>query len=173
MISWHRYYDPETGRYISADPIGLAGGINLYGYTGNDPVNWIDPWGLSPCCQGDGEYEKCENLCKSRGSDILVCEKNSAQGWWGSATATFCTCNNDDTWGGYREGRPDVPKGSKLNEPRVTRDIKSDDFKRFLEKHDISRKGWKKIMEKYRTPSGKIIKRHWWEGPGGRKFYHL
>jgi RHS repeat-associated protein len=46
MISWHRYYDPETGRYISADPIGLAGGMNLYAYVGSDPVNWIDPWGL-------------------------------------------------------------------------------------------------------------------------------
>ena len=46
MKSWHRYYDPGTGRYISADPIGLRGGINLYAYVHNDPVNWVDPWGL-------------------------------------------------------------------------------------------------------------------------------
>ena len=46
--NWHRFYDPSTGRYISADPIGLAGGINLYAYTENDPINLIDPMGLSP-----------------------------------------------------------------------------------------------------------------------------
>ena len=44
--NWHRFYDPGTGRYISADPIGLAGGMNLYAYVQNDPVNWVDPWGL-------------------------------------------------------------------------------------------------------------------------------
>jgi RHS repeat-associated protein len=44
--NWHRFYDPETGRYISADPIGLDGGVNLYAYVSNDPVNWIDPLGL-------------------------------------------------------------------------------------------------------------------------------
>ena len=48
--NWHRFYDPETGRYISADPIGLDGGMNLYAYVENDPVNYIDPWGLF----GDG-----------------------------------------------------------------------------------------------------------------------
>jgi hypothetical protein len=41
-----RFYDPETGRYISADPIGLAGGMNLYAYVENDPVNFVDPLGL-------------------------------------------------------------------------------------------------------------------------------
>ena len=41
-----RYYDPKVGRFISKDPIGLAGGINLYSYVGNNPVNFVDPLGL-------------------------------------------------------------------------------------------------------------------------------
>jgi len=41
-----RWHDPETGRWISKDPILLAGGLNLYAFCGNDPVNFFDPWGL-------------------------------------------------------------------------------------------------------------------------------
>jgi len=41
-----RFYDPILGRFLSEDPIGLLGGVNLYAYVGNDPVNWIDPLGL-------------------------------------------------------------------------------------------------------------------------------
>lgn len=48
--NWHRYYDPDTGRYLTPDPIGLAGGINLYSYSYQNPVNYIDPLGLF----GDG-----------------------------------------------------------------------------------------------------------------------
>jgi RHS repeat-associated protein len=42
-----RYYSPELQRFISEDPIGLAGGdTNYFAYVGNNPVNWIDPLGL-------------------------------------------------------------------------------------------------------------------------------
>jgi RHS repeat-associated protein len=41
----HRYYDRKIAGYINQDPIGLAGGINLYAYALN-PAQWIDPWGL-------------------------------------------------------------------------------------------------------------------------------
>ncbi|SEU12998.1 RHS repeat domain-containing protein, partial [Pseudomonas graminis] len=41
----HRYYDPKVGRFISKDPIGYSGGLNLYAYAAN-PVEWIDPLGL-------------------------------------------------------------------------------------------------------------------------------
>ncbi len=46
--NWHRYYDPETGRYLMPDPIGLAGGINPFLYAESNPINLIDPEGLSP-----------------------------------------------------------------------------------------------------------------------------
>ncbi|EAA5947469.1 TPA: RHS repeat-associated core domain-containing protein, partial [Salmonella enterica] len=42
----YRFYDPDIGKFISGDPIGLAGGINLYAYAPN-PLSWIDPFGLT------------------------------------------------------------------------------------------------------------------------------
>ncbi|WP_275076822.1 RHS repeat-associated core domain-containing protein [Providencia rettgeri] len=41
-----RYYDRDSGQYISPDPIGLLGGLNPYGYVHN-PTGWVDPFGLS------------------------------------------------------------------------------------------------------------------------------
>ncbi|MED9031505.1 RHS repeat-associated core domain-containing protein, partial [Escherichia marmotae] len=50
----HRYYDPDVGRFIVTDPIGLRGGLNLYAYAPN-PVSWIDPLGLS-CLKPENGY---------------------------------------------------------------------------------------------------------------------
>ena len=47
-----RYYSPDEGRYISQDPIGLIGGIALYGYV-HDSNSWVDPLGLAPWEKGD------------------------------------------------------------------------------------------------------------------------
>lgn len=41
-----RYYDPSIGRFLSEDPIGFNGGINIYSYVGNKPTSFIDPLGL-------------------------------------------------------------------------------------------------------------------------------
>ena len=46
VLMGHRYYDPATWRFLTRDPIGTAGGLNLYAYVGNDPVNFTDPLGL-------------------------------------------------------------------------------------------------------------------------------
>ncbi|KAB0520030.1 type IV secretion protein Rhs [Pseudomonas extremorientalis] len=44
----HRYYNPDVGRYLTPDPVKLAGGINTYQYVPN-PTGWIDPLGLNGC----------------------------------------------------------------------------------------------------------------------------
>lgn len=46
-----RWYDPQTGRWLSNDPIGISGGLNLYAFCGNNPVMYRDPMGL---CVEDG-----------------------------------------------------------------------------------------------------------------------
>jgi RHS repeat-associated protein len=45
VLTWYRAYDPDTGRWLSRDPIAEDGGLNLYGYVGNDPTARIDPDG--------------------------------------------------------------------------------------------------------------------------------
>ncbi|MEC4020976.1 RHS repeat-associated core domain-containing protein [Streptomyces sp. H27-D2] len=48
----NRYYDPQTGRFISQDPIGYAGGPNLYQYALSSPTTYTDPSGNSPMLAG-------------------------------------------------------------------------------------------------------------------------
>ncbi len=45
ILCGHRYYDPVAGRWLTRDPIGVAGGINLYAYCGGDAVGGVDPEG--------------------------------------------------------------------------------------------------------------------------------
>lgn len=47
VLMGHRYYDPGKARFLTRDPIGYNGGINVYAYCENNPIRWIDPSGLA------------------------------------------------------------------------------------------------------------------------------
>ena len=55
-------YDPGTGRYGEADPIGLVGGLNVYEYAKSNPLTYTDPLGLAP-----------ELFCKMRCKSSVLC----------------------------------------------------------------------------------------------------
>ncbi|QMV14626.1 Cell wall-associated polypeptide CWBP200 [Vibrio spartinae] len=57
----HRYYSPSTGRFTTADPIGLAGGLNNYQYVPN-PTGWVDPLGL------DNKATNCPGSSNAQGT---------------------------------------------------------------------------------------------------------
>ena len=65
--NYYRYYDPGTGRYMTSDPIGLMGGLNLYAYVLGNPVRWSDYRGLdNPGCDMVPEFVESNcmlNVC--------------------------------------------------------------------------------------------------------------
>lgn len=62
-----RFYDPAAGRFLSADPVGIAGGVNLYRYAKNDPVSWSDPTGLAPTPAQFAEFMRLSKLAAEQG----------------------------------------------------------------------------------------------------------
>jgi RHS repeat-associated protein len=97
--NFHRFYNAETGRYMTADPIGLDGGINLYAYVLNDPVNLVDPWGLKvrkiACLIATQEaINTCgasfSNAYDNLMEDIQKCQDYYSPCLWGDRPAEEC-----------------------------------------------------------------------------------
>lgn len=73
----HRYFDPIIGAYVSADPIGLRGGVNPYAYGCSNPYFWIDPLGLAASCERHLRSID-EQLQQGRRARIDVASKDDA-----------------------------------------------------------------------------------------------
>jgi RHS repeat-associated protein len=74
-----RYYDPDLGRFLSEDPLGIAGGLNLYAYAGNDPVNRRDPTGLDEC-PGNGIEDLHKEDPGKKGPQVFAASADCDEG---------------------------------------------------------------------------------------------
>jgi RHS repeat-associated protein len=78
-----RWYDPQTGRFVSEDPIGLAGGMNVYTYAANNPVNFTDPSGLCPeeASRNNRSVREAANKDCPFLLDLIVAESGRSSVW--------------------------------------------------------------------------------------------
>lgn len=69
-----RYYSPQMARFLSEDPSGFAGGLNLYGYVHQDPLSLVDPDGnvpIAPLVWGGAKmYARCTAACSAQSAII-------------------------------------------------------------------------------------------------------
>ena len=74
----NRMVDPNTGRFTQQDPIGIAGGLNLYGYANGDPINLSDPFGLAVCFTGSAEdVQKLKAGSEDATNSTITLDKNN------------------------------------------------------------------------------------------------
>jgi RHS repeat-associated protein len=133
-----RWYNPETGRWLSKDPIGISGGLNLYAFCGNNPVNFVDPLGL---CQDDIDllrdafWDQMNDWVES--GDRMP---GTGNGWWNNfwsglmgyygcwdqallMKGTLSTVNTSDVW----KFNEVTVNGGKLNEHHYLEGVNSQD----------------------------------------------
>jgi RHS repeat-associated protein len=75
----NRYYNPQTGRFTQEDPIGLAGGLNAYGFANGDPASFSDPYGLKVCFQGADYRRLADSTMTATGTTFSLDSSHCAE----------------------------------------------------------------------------------------------
>ncbi|EOG1984746.1 RHS repeat-associated core domain-containing protein [Proteus mirabilis] len=152
-----RYYAPDLGRFTQQDPIGLAGGINLYAYAPN-PLTWVDPLGLS--CRnnylgrtpgknsrtGREVIERMRAEDKVRGYGSRTIFKDSEGQWHPLSEADMSHKIDAVTWWN-NTGRYLGPKSKSVREWMLN----SDNY--YLDHYSINRSQGAKLGQVYFPPA--------------------
>ncbi|MBI5492888.1 MAG: RHS repeat-associated core domain-containing protein [Deltaproteobacteria bacterium] len=153
-----RYYDPGTGRFITKDPIGFAGGVNLYLYTGNNPVNRIDPLGLD-WIDDLADFSAGMGDTLTFGGTKLIREQwNEAYGWGEDAANQCSDFYTAGKWSGYAL---EAALGAGLSEQALQIEVN------VLSKGNVLKIISKKLRRGFRIDPAHHGKRwghpHWWK----------
>jgi len=98
-----RFYSPIFRRFLSEDPAGFSGGINLYAYTGGDPVNLMDPFGLGPMGVLDSLFDGLASVFGSvmqAGESLFM----AAGGWEYDYQQRLRNEASAEYWGQFSDG---------------------------------------------------------------------
>ncbi len=101
-----RFYLPQHGRFLQPDPIGQAGGLNVYAYCGNDPVNGTDPSGLN------ADNDKGVKQSSGYGSDGLDSRGFDSSGAYHGSNDASWYGNSGSSGGDSLEAEPVIITGS-------------------------------------------------------------
>jgi RHS repeat-associated protein len=106
-----RDFDPSFGRFVESDPIGLSAGTNTYAYVGDNPVNMIDPDGMSACPPTAAQFiNRMCHAAKDAGGKNCPCKVMLIQSGFESGWGTGPTVADNNYFGlhgvGDRGSRP-------------------------------------------------------------------
>ncbi|WP_334598651.1 RHS repeat-associated core domain-containing protein [Pseudomonas alvandae] len=145
----HRYYNPETGRYLTADPIKLAGGLNAYLYVRN-PTGWVDPLGLDGC---PPEREKGTLSSPAKNTRVDTGEPLLPDVSWSSPRVKRASDQLDN-------GAKDVTVNSRTEaEELFRRKYAGEGYRNAEEFNSVTAKDF------FQTPEGRESYYHWDETP--------
>jgi RHS repeat-associated protein len=149
-----RYYDPDIGRFISEDPIGLMGGTNLYSFAPNTDA-WVDPWGWAGKKLNPNDINFSQRTM-SDNSDYVKDMKNNNWDWEkgknGSGPSAPRVMNIEGQWVTYDNRRVAAAQEAGLKKIPV-QVVHRDDI------NPESSKGktwWQSFMRRFRDTRNKV-----------------
>ena len=137
---WHLRTDQHTGRWTQEDPLGVAGGLNLYQFNGNDPVAYTDPFGLKPCSDIRKEIRRKVSSMQRRVTQYLdawrqgdadqdhLNQLNNDREGFGNSMKEYGdnNCYDDDDHDGFRDviNKGDALQHAQLPAPQLLKNPK-------------------------------------------------